>query len=116
MTTNASSRDRMTMVSLSPPSTHGCGDPVFGHGPPGQAGKFVEVLDVAAWDALAKAARTPLARLLGEPHAALRNHGYLDALDGSPVRRHTNPITRCRDQTPLPLCTDRRRTRHRPNT
>jgi len=34
---------------------------------------------------------------------------------GSPVRRLTNPITRCWEPSPSPLCRDRRRTRHRPN-
>ena len=42
--------------------------------------------------------RRPVKLGRGEPHAALRNHGYLDAHHGQPARRLTNPITRCWDQ------------------
>src|SRR5664279_6540335 len=50
----------------------------------------------------------------GEPHAALRHHGDLDAHHGQPRPSSRQPDYTLLGPTPSPLCRDRRRTRHRP--
>ena len=51
----------------------------------------------------------------GEPYAALRTLRYLDAHHGQPRPSSHQPDYTLLGPTPLPLCRDRRRTRHRPS-
>ena len=48
----------------------------------------------------------------GEPHAALRNHGYLDAHHGQPRPSSDQPDYTLLGPPQLPLCRDRRQARH----
>jgi len=50
----------------------------------------------------------------GEPHAALRNHGYLDAHHGQPRPSSDQPDYTLLGPTQLRLCRDRRQAGHRP--
>src|SRR5450631_3159185 len=49
----------------------------------------------------------------GEPHAALRNHGYLDAHHGQPRPSSDQPGYTLLGPPQLRLCRDRRQARHR---
>src|SRR3954451_16401331 len=50
----------------------------------------------------------------GEPYAALRTNTYLDAHHGQPRPSSHQPDYTLLGPSPLRLCRDRRRTRHRP--
>jgi hypothetical protein len=59
--------------------------------------------------------RRPVKLGRGEPHAALRNPGYLDAHHGQPRPSSHQPDYTLLGPTPLRLCKDRRRARHPTN-
>ena len=60
--------------------------------------------------------RRPVEQGRGEPHAAWRNFGYLDGHHGQPRPSSHQPDYTLPGPTPLRLCRDRRRTRHRPQS